>query len=265
MHSFKVLIASLVVVVASFAQPGGEVVIRTREGKSHQGRVISETQKGYLFASGNGTLVIPFESIIDIKPTTSSESSSSVSAVAPRPETLAMASPAPTPVAGTSAPVEAASQPTVPAVEVTASSSETSTRRGFHFGLGVDAGGGRLGVRGGGHGVFDFDFGSKGFQLGLHLGVIAGYGGSFLGSVDGVLHFNLSDVYSLGIGAQVGALIGADNVFFAGPVLQPVVLKFGDRGQHQFALSTTVGVANDFDQEVVFVRYEGTLGYTYLF
>jgi hypothetical protein len=268
MHSFKSLIASFVIAATAFAQPAGELVIRTRDGKSRQGRVLSETKSGYLFTTAKGTSVIPFETIIDMKSTNAepTEAEPRNAEVAP----VAIASMAPATVAMASAASESVTPPppppaAAPVGEVSASAPESSSARGFHFGLGVSAGGGRLGFDGGGHGVFDFNFGKTGFRVGLNLALAVGYGAGLLGSVDGLLHINLSDFYTLGVGAQVGVIIGNPNVFFAGPVLQPVVIKLGDRAQHQLALTATIGFANFLDRDLMTPSYGATVGYTYLF
>ncbi|MDP1823193.1 MAG: hypothetical protein Q8L48_08130 [Archangium sp.] len=268
MHSFKCLIASFVVAATAFAQPVGELVIRTRDGKSRQGRVLSETKSGYLFTTAKGTSVIPFETIIDMRSANAEppELEPRNAEAAP----VAIASAAPATVATAPAASEAVPPPppppaAAPVGEASASAPDSTSARGFHFGLGVSAGGGRLGFDAGGHGVFDFNFGKTGFRLGLNLALAVGYGAGFLGSIDGLLHINLSDFYTLGVGAQVGAIIGDMNVFFVGPVLQPVVIKLGDRGQHQLALTATVGFANYLDRELQTARYGATAGYTYLF
>jgi hypothetical protein len=260
MHSIKSLIASFVVAATALAQPVGEIVIRTRDGKSRQGRVLSETQNGYLFTTAKGTSVIPFESIIDLRSATAAQAATEARNAAVAPAVIDAPSPPMVAVAPEAREAVPAPPPPPPSVEASVSPRDNSASRGFHFGLGASAGGGRLGLDAGGQGVFDFNFGKTGLRLGLNLGVVVGYGASFLWSVDGLFHLNVSDVYTLGAGLQVGMMIGGLTAVFAGPVLQPVVIKLGDRGEHQLALTAAIGFGTLLEP-----RYGATIGYTYLF
>ncbi|MDP2276361.1 MAG: hypothetical protein Q8K32_36820 [Archangium sp.] len=265
MYSFNtVLVACFVVASTAFAQPQGEQIIRTRDGKSRQGRVISETQKGYLFSSASGTSVIPFESIVDMSPVSAAQEAPPlvptpmVAAAVAKPSTEV---PAP-PVA-----------PAFPAIsELRAPLEERPSRLGLRFGVGALAGASRDGGNFGGQGLLDYTFGRLGYRLALNLGGSVSSSLSFLGSVDNLVHFNISDVFSLGAGVQVALFQGYLTFLYAGPVLQPVLIKLGNRGQHQLALTATLAVVSSLASWPGGIccadmagRFEVNAGYAYLF
>ncbi len=68
--SARLVAAAVAVLVAfpAFAQAlKGDVVIRTRDGKVRMGRVLSETSRGFLLSSPEGTEVVEFASIVDVR------------------------------------------------------------------------------------------------------------------------------------------------------------------------------------------------------
>ncbi len=263
MHSpLKSLIVLVVLVGSSVrAQPEGEVVIRTRDGRSRQGRVLSETQKGYLFAGPRGTSVIEFGDIVDMQ---------KVGAPAP-----VVGAPAVVAAAPVAAPTPVADPPSLrPVGDVIADAPvpERISREGFHFGLGASLGVNNSGPSAQVQGHFEFNFGRPVYRINANVGALLISGASFFAlSVDNLFHFNIGDVYALGAGVQVGVAFGG-GYFFAclTPVIQPVIIKLGDRGQHQLALTGSVVVASTDDlHNSNGTSFAGTVqvfaGYSYLF
>ncbi|MDP1824212.1 MAG: hypothetical protein Q8L48_13245 [Archangium sp.] len=255
----------------ALAQPEGEIIIRTRDGKTRQGRVLSETQKGYLFASQRGTSVIEFTNIVDLqKVEVVAEQPVAVTppvavAVAPAPVVVA-----PAPI-GTVAPPPPPPERPIEVVSDDAPAGEKGVREGFHFGIGAN-----LGVNNGGPSAqvqahFEFNFGRPVYRITANLGGLSMYSdGFFNGSIDNLFQYNIGDVYAFGAGVQVGVALGFGGFVYVAPVLQPVIIKLGDRGQHQLALTGSVAVLSNWSSTGRFeVSWAGTVqvfaGYSYLF
>lgn len=253
MHS---LIKSLVVVAVlssslSFAQPEGEVIIRTRDGKSRQGKVLSETQKGYLFATAKGTSVIAFDKIVEIKNVEVEEVAAPAPAAAPTPTPAPVVASAPStpppapqraPDLDFTAPPPPPTRPTE--VSIASEQSDRSAREGFHFGLGAFAGINNGGVTARAQANFEFNFGLPEYRASLNVGYMNMFGASMINvSADNLLQLNFGDVYALAVGVQVGVAAGGIGTYFYGaPVLEPVIIKLGERGQHRLSLSGSVVV-----------------------
>ena len=264
------LMKSLVVVVLvvsslSFAQPEGEVIIRTRDGKSRQGRVISETQRGFLVAGSRGTSVIEFANIVDMQ---------KVEPVVQAP--LVAAAPPPMPVPAEPVPVASPLPPPPPerpSVELASDSPvpEKGPREGFHFGLGANVGANNAGPSAQVQAHFEFNFGRPVYRISANLGALSMYGiGFFSGSVDNLFQFNIGDVYAFGGGVQVGLALGMGPFLYLAPVLQPVIIKLGERGQHQLSLTgSVVALSTTHFVGRIEVSYAGTVqvfaGYSFLF
>lgn len=253
---------SLVVVfflTSSFAlaqAPSGEVLIRTRAGTTHVGRILSETTKGYLLAGPTGTEVVEFTTIVEVRP------------LAPQPVPSAT-QPSP-------------STPPPPPVKVDAVHSEEShsTREGFHFGIG--AGGLMLPAGPLGHfqAQFEFNFGRVAYRINANVGALVDFTQPyFIGSVDNLFHFNVTELYAFSAGLQAGVAFGPFQFVQLGVVIQPVVIKLGDQRQHQLSLTGALSVLSNVAYEVTYDRYLPTtyrevtfagtpqayIGYSYFF
>ena len=244
MHSLlkSLTVVSLLVTSIALAEPEGEVVIRTRDGKSRQGRVLSETQKGYLFASARGTSVIEFANIVDMQKVEAAEPIAE-SPAAPMPIIAAA------PIA-VSAPELTITQPPPPPqrpAEVMAIDAprERNVREGFHFGLGANVGVEDVGPSAHVTAHFEFNFGRPVYRISANIGALAFRGNTALRlSVDNLFQFNIGDHFALGAGVQAGLLLvlGFSAYGYAGPVFQPAIIKLGDRGQHQLSLTGLLAV-----------------------
>lgn len=237
--SIKSLLVSLVVAVTAFAAPEGEISIRTRDGKTHQGRVLSETQKGYLFSTPTGTLVIEFANIVDLQKLEAASTESARPVALPSPTSF----------------VEAAN------TEQTAPS-----REGFHFGLGAQVGAYPGGPEAFAQAHFDFNFGRPAYRINANFGVL---GDLFNASVDNLFHFNVGKVYTLGAGVEVGTAFGhGAAVMYVAPVIQPVIIKLGDRGQHQISLTGSIVAFSTYDGNYrvsLSGLLQATAGYSFFF
>lgn len=267
MHSLikSLVAASLFVSTLALAQPEGEVVITTRDGKARQGRVISETQKGYLFASSKGTSVIPFDRIVDIKqvadageekPTSAPAQTTPPPAPVPAPAAIAQTTPPPPPAPS----ADFATPPPPPErpAEVSVSEEQLTqrdARKGFHFGLGAFGGITNGGAAGQAQANFEFNFGVPEYRLTANVGMLTMYGFPFVNvSVDNLFQLNLGDVYAIAAGAQVGVVFGAITSLYLAPVLQPVIIRLGEHGQHRLSLSGSIAVVST-------ASYAGSAGY----
>ena len=257
------LLKSLIVVAVlsgftAYGKPDGEVVITTRDGKSRQGRVLSETKRGYLVAGPKGTSVIAFADIVDMKDVEVAEPTPPVN-VEPVAQPLPVAPPPPPP--------SAPAQPSVEEAIATTRESEKAAREGFHFGLGAN-----LGVRSGGpiaqgqvH--FDFNFGRPAYRISLNFSSPAAE--FFVAHIDNFFHWNFGDHFALGGGIEVGlAWGGGYNFVYLAPVIQPVIVKLGSRGQHQLSATVSVAVLSTYNYQFK-GSYDGTIqafaGYSYFF
>jgi hypothetical protein len=296
MHSLlkSLLVVSVVCSTLAVAQPQGEVVIRSRDGKTRMGRILSETSKGYLLSGPDGTEVVEFSSIVDIRQVaaTGVQASAPVAPVAPvappmvaAPAPVAKPSkqpvvaapppmPAPVAVAAVEAPPAPPERPLEPSITELSSSDVPevkSAREGFHFGLGAGAFILPTGPLVQAQAHFEFNFGKPVYRIDANLGVLGVYTSTFVNvSVDNLFQFNVGDVYAFGAGLQVGLMLGPAGFLQLSPMIQPVILKFGERGQHQVSLTGAITVLS-----TVSVGYYGAytfagtpqvyLGYSYLF
>lgn len=300
MHSLlkSSLLVSVVLSSLAFAQPQGEVVIRSRDGKTRMGRVLSETSKGYLLAGPDGTEVVEFASIIDIRQLAPSASAApAVPVPVPAPAPVAPApvaksakqskqqpvavvaapppppAPEPEPVVEFAPPPPPPERPTQPTVnEVISDAGEPkSPREGFHFGLGAGAFILPYGPLAQLQAHFEFNFGRPVYRISANLGALAMYGNGMVQvSVDNLFQFNVGDVYAFGAGVEVGLVLGSMGWLHLAPVIQPVVLKFGDRGQHQLSLTGSLSLLSTESYGYSgSVTFAGTaqvyLGYSFLF
>lgn len=283
MHSSSRLVAAFVVLSStlSLAQPRGEVVIQQHGGRALVGRVISETSKGYLVATSSGTEVVEFASIADIRQL------APVTAPVAAPVAQASLTPAPQPRRAAPQPVPAyLDEPTSEQVEVreVVEPVKPRTSKGFHFGLGASfAGEQMLGLFGAGpqaHTSFEFNFGRPAYRINANVGLTAGHRGFVNLSVDNLFIFSLGQHFSLGAGLQVGGAIGDLKFFQISPLLTPAILKLGERGQHQIAVTGSVVALSTYTEDYVtdwktlttrsfLVSSVGSvrvaLGYTYFF
>ena len=262
MHSsIKSLLASLVVVSSiAFAQPEGEVVVRTRDGKTHQGRVLSETQKGYLFAGARGTSIIEFANIVDLQKVDAQVPVAHMVVAEP-----IVPPPPPAPIVASPPP-----PPTRPVDEVIHDSPVpvATSREGFHFGMGANVGVGSYGATGFAQVHFDFNFGRPTYRISANFGA---FGSLFNASVDNLFHFNIGQVYTLGAGVQLGVAFGGGYSFaYAAAVIQPVIVKLGERGQHQISLTGRIVALSTVDRHSweeasIAGSLQVTAGYSFFF
>ncbi len=274
MHSLLKSFVAVAVVCStlSFAQPQGEVVIRSRDGKPRLGRILSETSKGYLLSGPEGTQVIEFKNIIDIKQIASSapmEPTPMPSSTPPPPPPSVQPAVAAAPVAPV-APVASAPPPPperpieAPIAEVTRAEPvrERSVREGFHFGLGAGVMVLPFGPMAQLQAHFEFNFGRPVYRINANVGLVSLFGaGIGFVTVDNLFQFNVSDIYAFGGGLQLGIAAGGfGGTALAGAVLQPMIIKLGERGQHQLHLTGVLsGIIGLGALPQVY------LGYSYLF
>ena len=95
--------------------------------------------------------------------------------------------------------------------------------------------------------------------------------GFFVASVDNFFHYNFGDVFALGAGIEVGLAFGGGwNFLYVGPVIQPAIIKLGDRGQHQLAVTASIAVVSTYNYNFR-GSYDGVgtfqmlAGYSYFF
>ncbi len=281
--SCVVLLSSL-----SFAQVRGEVVIQSRDGKAVVGRVITETAKGYLIATATGTKVIEFADVADVRQLVPAVSAAPVVApVAPVPvaaSPVVAVTPVPSsPAEWSEVPPPPPALPPAPAAEVASSSSVERPRSsgGVRFGLGVG-----LGT----HLFEGYVSPSAAVQGMLEVGSRAAYrlvvnaelaspAGAIV-AVDNLFVYSIGSVFAFGAGLEIGASISTLSYFQLSAVLQPAILKFGQRGQHQVQLTLALTVLSsvqyvptwDHFTKSFYLRDESVLGtlrshvgYTYVF
>lgn len=297
MHSLlkSLLVVSVVCSTLAVAQPQGEVVIRSRDGKTRMGRILSETSKGYLLSGPDGTEVVEFSNIVDIRQLASTGAQASAPVAPPAPPMVAAPAPAtkpgkqPTVAAPPSAPAPAPAaapitfaelppappeRPVEPSVTELTSNDVPEVKRdreGFHFGLGAGAFYLPTGPLVQAQAHFEFNFGKPVYRINANLGVLGVYTTTFVNvSVDNLFQFNVGDVYAFGAGLQVGLMLGAFSFLQLSPVIQPVILKFGERGQHQLSLTGAITVLSTVSSGYYGdYSFAGTpqvyLGYSYVF
>jgi hypothetical protein len=295
------VLKSLVAVVALFAlnasatAPQGEVVIRTRSGKVLMGKILTETSKGYLLAGADGTSVVEFRNIVEIRELASTASApaeptppmvpapfpqkpevieSPVAAKKPVPSYYAVAAqpaaPKPVEVAAPPPPPERPVEPTVTEVVQKAELTPKRSREGFHFGLGLGAMLLPISASAQLQAHFDFNFGRPSYRLSLNGGVL--YTAMFVSpqamfSADNLFQFSVTNWYAFGAGVQLGVAVGSMSFVTVSPMVQPAIFKFGDRGQHQLsvtgavvAISSTATQVNDrsYTKELDYDTYSYT-------
>lgn len=294
MKRIAVIVSTVVVclsLTAEAAPPQGEVVIRTRDGQNKLGRVLSETSTGYLLAGPDGTEVVPFTAIVDIRQLAPAANTVSA-APAPVAQPMPAAQPAPQPVDVATyyppntpppayPPQPPAQQwaPTAPPMQVSALAVDEwmEHRKGFHFGLGIT---GQVLPAGVGYANaalqfnFDWTFGRTGLRVAPQVGFYKSWSSWFVAGVDTTFQVNVAEHYAFGVGLQVGVAAGPYTRLYFAPTLAPAIVKLGDRGQHQLQLTVSVPVlqvgsfcnayyggcsTDDFGYPM------GGIGYAYLF
>lgn len=276
MSPLKSVLVALVVLLSSFsfAQVRGEVVIQSRDGKAVVGRVITETAKGYLLATASGTQVVEFGDIADIR---------QLAPVAPAFSAATPSVPASAPVVGTAQRPEASSSPVwsevppppperpqEPAGEVVTSGvtdrprSSSPVRFGLGAGLGTNYLQGLGSVSAALQAMLEVGSGRATYRLVANAELAVPVGG--LLALDNLFVFSFSEAYAAGAGVQVGAAFTGRTFFQLSPVLQPAILKFGERRQHQLQLTLALTVLSSVESFTLHSRSLGayTLEYSYL-
>jgi hypothetical protein len=227
----KLLLASLCLIsFSTFAQD--KVIIKTRAGKTVEGRVLQETSRGYLVAAPSGTQLIEYTNVVDFQKV---EAAAVAPAVAPTPVPLPVAEPSAPPVVSTPvyAPVAAPAPMPVENIDESNTENPESSREGLHIGLGGGAFANPA-VTIGIEAHFDWTFGKVGFRVSPQVQIHSNYSGGFiLFSAHPQFHFNVVKIYSLGAGIQTGLAVGTRSILFLGPTISPAIFKLGERGQHQ--------------------------------
>jgi len=138
--------------------------------------------------------------------------------------------------------------------------SAPSSREGFHFGVGLGAMALDIGPLAQVQAHFDFTFGRPAYRLSANLGIQSMNGTTFASlSVDNLFQFNVNDIYSFGVGLQIGGATSSwRSYLYASPVIQPVIIKLGDRGQHQLSLTASIVALST-------IAMNGYTGATYTF
>ncbi len=273
MHPLKKSLLAVFVVgsTLALAQPQGEVVIRSRDGKTRIGRILSETSKGYLLSGPDGTAVVEFSSITDIRQLAPQAAQAPLAAPSPVAAPPPLPAPEPVRAAVAEVPPPAPERPApVPVQELARSEPvpEARSRDGFHFGLGAGAMFLPTGLLAQAQAHFDFTFGRPAYRVSANFGTQQLYSSMFvMGSIDNLFQFNVSDLYSFGAGVQVGVAIGPRLYVYLAPVLQPVIIKLGERGQHQLSLTGSIVALStiSYDEYTFAGTPQVFLGYSYLF
>jgi hypothetical protein len=259
MHSLKSLLALVVVgSTLSFAQPQGELVIRTRDGKTRLGRILSETSKGYLLTGPDGTQVVEFKNIVDLRQVASAEVAPTPTPPPPMPPPVVAVAPV---VEATPPPPERLAAPSVAEVISAEPSLLKPPREGFHFGLGA--------------GAMVLPAGALAqvqarpvYRISANFGTIGFWGDALIAfGLDNLFQFNVTDVYSFGAGVQVGLTAGTHAFLHVDPIIQPVIIKLGDRGQHQLSLTLSIALLSTYEWNgnSFTGMPQAYLGYSFLF
>lgn len=283
MHTPLKLLAAFVVLSSSLSLadlPQGEVVIRTRKGGLVMGRVLSETSKGYLVSGADGTSVVEFAAIADIRQLAAQQVASVEAAPLPPPPPAPMvvvAQPPAPRVDDAPPPPVRPSEPSISEVASQAPERVKGKREGFHFGLGLGAMMLPYGPMAEVEAHFEVNFGRPAYRATVNAGLLAVDSWAYLNvSVDNLFQFHIGDVYAFGAGLKVGLTAIARTYVYAAPVIQPVIITLGERGQHQFSLTGSFAVLSTVSEyyEPLTGRYypisfagtlQAYLGYTYLF
>jgi hypothetical protein len=247
----KALVLSCLVAATAVAQVRGDYLFSTHDGRSVQGRVLSETQSGYLVATSTGTQVVAFSNIADMRPLTAT-----TAAATPTQPTLPMG-PSPGVVAATP--------------ETFDTEHEEAEAGGLHFA--VTAGLMLLPTVDptftfSAHGNLDWVFGRFGLRLSPGLWLYDRGGAFYVApEVDAKFLVYLGRVYAFGAGLDAGAAIGGFPQGYLGLSLAPAILRLGSRGQHQLSLQISIpflrfGSGLDYS---AFGLPMTALGYTYRF
>jgi hypothetical protein len=284
MRTFPLAIAAILL-VSSLALAEESLSILTTSGQRITGKVISETSRGYLIRTASGTQLVEYSTVVEVQKI--ADSGAAPAPVAPM--TPAQLSPPPPPP---STDVEPTYQPMTPPQNsdqfVRSEQFEpadqkpkpdANSRKGFHLGIGFNlgvapyinyAGSGfgqffyvAIGPQAAGEFHFDWTFGIAGLRLSPSLAAIAGGSGVGIGPLLHVqFHLNLGSVFTLGGGLQGGVYLGSLNGGIIGPTLSPMILKLGDRGQHQIELRFSIQSISNYYQWYI---PKVTLGYNFLF
>lgn len=257
--------------VTALAYPAGELTFLTRDGRTLRGRILAETPQGYLVAGPKRTELLLYGNISDMRAT---EDQAQLQPVPPPPP------PAPPAVAAAPEPLQAPQYPqpvrplgwVQPPPAVGSSGVEevppASTRLGFHVGVG----GGLLYLPIG-YGVFtanaqlnlDWTFGVVGIRISPTLTYYQYYNAYVAISADTKVHFNIGDIFALGVGLDLGGAPGGGGGLYLGASVAPAIFKLGSRGQHQLALQVSVPVIVTTPRWSYFGMPMASLGYNYLF
>ncbi|MBX7099481.1 MAG: hypothetical protein K1X89_17330 [Myxococcaceae bacterium] len=231
--------------VAGAAEPG-EVVITTRDGKQHVGKVLNELQRGYLLKTSSGTEVIDFSDVEDF-----------AQVGAPRASTAA------------AAPAARSGEVERPWLEA---------RRGFRPGLGIgtltlpgpNGRSSRLSIA---TAVLlqlplEYCFGRFALRATPTLGVqltnlISGsrLEPLFVAGLDLQFRLSLAEHFGVGLGVYQGGFVGQILTYGGGPSLTLVDVRFGATDQHELSLwaSLPFWTAGGIGAPL------GALSYSYLF
>lgn len=237
--------ALVVVALASSAAWAGDKVlsIKTRDGRVLTGRVLSETEQGYLLRTDSRTELVAYANVDDLQ-TVSAPTVGAASELTPvNPSYQSTMAP--------SAGVSLAAEPHV---------EPYLARRGLHLGFGVqptffyygDASPLIMGAAAQFHmelalGRVDIRFSP---QLGFWQSQFYYTGVSTVQlAFEATARINLASFFSLGVGTNQGlaigfgescyrsaCVVGTGASFFMAPVMYPAIFKFGEGGMHQVSL-----------------------------
>ncbi len=219
----KPFVLSCLIATTALAQVRGEYLFSTNDGRTIQGRVLSETQSGYLVATSTGTQVVVFSSIADMHAVTATPSAAPLP-TGPRPGVV------------TATPETYA--------EVSDRPEAAGSVDGFHVGLGAG-----LMLLPTDDPTFtlnaqvnlDWVSGHVGFRLSPGVWLYSRGTGFYVApELDAKFMVYAGRVYSFGVGLDFGLAIGGYTQGYLGASLAPVILRFGSQGQHQVALQISV-------------------------
>lgn len=257
MHRAFALLLSLCALTALAALPAGEQQIRTKDGRTLRGVVLSETRDGYLFKTATGTEVVRFDTIEDLQPVPVQ------APVAPWPDddgpgvAPEVAPPPPPPPdyqppppLGTPRPPEGEPQPATPEPVEPPPPNWRAERKGFHVSVGL---GGAVNPGASTSATGSTTFNVTGFvaarpaaswglgwlDLHVELQPLGYFRGStkalFVGVVPSV-RVNFSRFYSLGVGPYFAVVMSPGVDFCAGLQFSPAIFKLGKRGEHELGI-----------------------------
>lgn len=128
-------------------------------------------------------------------------------------------------------------------------------------------------------GQLEVSFGRPAYRLNANVGAMLLYTSPyFVGSVDNLFHFNVTEFYAFSAGLQIGVAFGPFQFVQLGAVIQPVVIKLGDQRQHQLSLTGSISMLSNVAFHANYSTYKTTytevtfagtpqayLGYSYFF